>query len=495
VSEELVRLFYRFVHPSLPVLGSRQGFEKQRQKGNLPGFLLATVYLHGAHYWHTSPLSEYHDTPAHQHLVPQLCSYLTGESKTATLTTVQAALLFMHFPSRVLGPSAGQDFWKFSAMTVAMAQSINLHMEPDCWEHTPGEQKVRRVVSWAVFINDKWMAHWLSRPSHMHKLNFSVAPLTFADFSDDEDRIDVKAVSYGTSFLALSLLTDLLCDVIDTFYSVQSRFDRMPVSDVLSRARGFVDRLRQWKQDYPFPTLTDQAHQFTVQIGAFSVCLAIHCALHGAYKLAGSEDTNILAGNTVVSIRRDLVSVMQGIQKTRPLGLWLAHNKGVFVSIATSLFAIVQASEGDGPYAALRLAVLDFIDHLRGLAGEFVGGVGMFDFARWAIDQPMVVSILEALGDDSSVPVRAGSADGGSSAAESCGSSGNGIGNHGCGNPTFDVTFDRESRGSVTTTYSTTSPSMGGESITAYSTTTSPSSAEDTDAMSVTVFSVAEMTA
>lgn len=56
--DELIRLYYTYIHPSYPILEPEKVFQTRRAEGNLPGPLLAVVYIHGVQFWQHSPKAE-----------------------------------------------------------------------------------------------------------------------------------------------------------------------------------------------------------------------------------------------------------------------------------------------------------------------------------------------------------------------------------------------------------------------------------------------------
>jgi hypothetical protein len=98
--DELIDLYFTYVHPSYPIIGSKASFQRKRAEGALPASLLAVVLLHAANFWHLSPQSSVL-LPDNRALQPYVFSCLAFESRTPNLSVIQTALLFMQLVARI----------------------------------------------------------------------------------------------------------------------------------------------------------------------------------------------------------------------------------------------------------------------------------------------------------------------------------------------------------------------------------------------------------
>jgi hypothetical protein len=76
---------------------------------------------------------------------------------------------------------------------------------------------------WAVYAQDKWLAHWLGRPPHIGHDNWNVEPLGLDDFADDSGRIEVSMLEHVKVFVAFVEASVLLDEVLRVFYTVRSK--------------------------------------------------------------------------------------------------------------------------------------------------------------------------------------------------------------------------------------------------------------------------------
>ncbi len=112
---ELLDLYYRFVHPTLPILESRLAFEEALQKGMIPASLLAAVCASAACFWsHSDTLQGV--APIDRHSLAEFVFSSTGlETRTPTLRTVQALLLYLQLPPMIVREPNHPGYWASTA--------------------------------------------------------------------------------------------------------------------------------------------------------------------------------------------------------------------------------------------------------------------------------------------------------------------------------------------------------------------------------------------
>jgi hypothetical protein len=99
-----------------------------------------------------------------------------------------------------------------------MSQDIGLHVDPTSWG-IPVVDRHRRIrVWWMVYIQDRWAALGLGRPSYL-----STVPLpTTANISCASYQ-DLPSPASGVSqFIGMAKLTTILSDILSTFYSLRA---------------------------------------------------------------------------------------------------------------------------------------------------------------------------------------------------------------------------------------------------------------------------------
>jgi hypothetical protein len=99
--------------------------------------------------------------------------------------------------------------WTLLGITVSMAQTLGLHLDPTSWNLPTEEINTRRRLSWAVFAVDKWLASSFGRPTHISRNDWMVTELNLSDIEYGD--LTDSASSYVIEF---SKLTTILDDVL-----------------------------------------------------------------------------------------------------------------------------------------------------------------------------------------------------------------------------------------------------------------------------------------
>ncbi|KAJ8100970.1 fungal-specific transcription factor domain-containing protein [Lipomyces tetrasporus] len=335
---QLVGLYFRIVHPSLPILHKEEFLEKYyRNPSELSPSLLAGLYVFAINWWTYDADLVPFPRPPQSSLEALAQINLYREIDRPTLSTVQAGILLLQhqtFRNQVTRPSHS---WAMLSEVVAVAQEVGLHMDPTKWAIPEWERGVRKRLAWGLYIQDKWMALTFGRPSHIHKINWTVTNLEDDNFpdddglllasggnahggnGDDEDGLggddliiadnndnngSVNRETGKVMFMQLVNLTKILSDIMDEFHSAQSMADLFaedttstaptsggdvksdqhdPNSDVfrikrlLAKARPLQIRLKDWLEQLP-----DCLRMENITFGELSASGNLHLGYHAA---------------------------------------------------------------------------------------------------------------------------------------------------------------------------------------------------------------------
>ncbi|KAF1999077.1 hypothetical protein P154DRAFT_233612 [Amniculicola lignicola CBS 123094] len=400
---ELIDLYFKHIHPSYPILGSKRSFCKSRAEGTMPASLLAVVLIHGSYFWHLSSQSEM-PLPDRGALQPYVFSCLTFETRTPNVAVIQATLLFMQLPARFTRAPNHPGVWSVSTMLMGMVQDMGLHIEPSAWNITSDECKLRRVLWWAVFVHDKSMAHWLGRPSHIKNNDWNVEPLNLKDFTDDDGRLDVDCISWANSFIALASLSLVMADLLDDFYGVRSNFQTMEGAVAEEKGRFLLGRLHSWREVHTISRgLVTDAHHFTVQFAAITVELSIQRAVLGAKRPVGYQN-DFIPHEILDTISLSLFPLLDSLTHSALLtpSLWLNYSKGNLSMIGSLLISLILSSIDDGALNDRRSALLDFRSRLQILAIQHSSSHNL-EFALLPLRRLNLI-IEEIFGQRSSTP-------------------------------------------------------------------------------------------
>lgn len=244
--QALVDLYFRIVHPSFPVLHKKVFYEKySKSHREFSPPLLAGLYIHALQWWEYGRDLPTSSKPDASKLRAIATESLQGVLLRPKLSTVQACLLLAHSPG-AMSPA-------LHAQTLAAAHDTGLQLDCSNWSIPTWEKGVRKRLAWAVYGQDKWGALVTGRPSLIHAADWTVCPLTDADFperADDEDEEDGSAeVEQGRELCKeFATLSCLLSDILHRFYSARARLSLAsePPGTLIEAFTNLLYKLRSW---------------------------------------------------------------------------------------------------------------------------------------------------------------------------------------------------------------------------------------------------------
>ncbi|KAF4990007.1 hypothetical protein FDECE_14522 [Fusarium decemcellulare] len=366
----LLGLYYKYVHPSLPILVPREHIEASIAAGTIPASLVASIYSSAIPFWHRS--SELTDvTPiARSPLCDLIFRAVNLEARTPSLQTIQAMLLYMQLLPVYIREPNHPGFWALTCQLVGLAQEVGLHIDPANWNIRSSERHLRRILWWAVYMHDKWLAHWLGRPSHIDDRQFSVQPLTVDDFQEVAAQpMDVHLSNSTTAFVMLTRLTTVLSSVMDNFYTINQSSCVMSPEEALSRASQCQVQLRDCLAQQgsvllrPSRGINDYAFVFAYYGIAVSIQRALFACVGGTSYYDIDRETILF---------QNLFDVFEDLLKQNDLnGLWLSYCKSNMAIIGSFIITALLSSTDENVYET-RQAILDgFRGLLQQLADRF----------------------------------------------------------------------------------------------------------------------------
>ena len=184
----LVNLYFRFVHPILPVLSkSRLLKSYATNKMDIPASLrgamygLASAFLTQDQTLRDIPLISQAILFEHAHAA------LNRELDSPKLSTLQACLLLLHQQPEINGTTESPRIWMLACQASACAQSLGLHQDPSNWKMASWEKKLRKKLWWAAYVTDKWTSICHGNHPHLSDESFDTSDLEMDDLACDED--------------------------------------------------------------------------------------------------------------------------------------------------------------------------------------------------------------------------------------------------------------------------------------------------------------------
>ena len=245
-NDRLVKAFFEVVHPSLPILDPQLFSWSEAPSSLLAGVLaLAHPYCHDAQSINPWQFMDFNSQA------------LPIESRNAKLETVEAALLHAQRHTYMFRAPTMPGMWAEVGSIVGMSQDVGLNIDPSKWSISDDEKKRRKRLWWAVYIQDKWTALTLGRPSYIHDDQYDAEPLETTDMVPDLKTASSIRDLPARTFVAAARLTVILSDILSRLYTVMGakRLDSMELNECHDIANTFLSRLDRWKEEYLAPLL------------------------------------------------------------------------------------------------------------------------------------------------------------------------------------------------------------------------------------------------
>lgn len=252
----LVELYFRIVHPSFPIIHKKVFLEKHgRTYRELTPIGLGAVYVLALNWWSYSQTLSSLPKPNVADLERLVLRMLFEAHTRPKVSDVQGGLVLMQRPD--------VNSWAMTGHLVSITQNLGLHVNCSDWHIPTWERGVRKRVAWAIFMQDKWGALCYGRPSHIRLDDWDVQPLVSSDFpetsKDDNDEEGSAEVETGKqTFMHMVLLTEIVADLLDEFYTLKALRNLPDISTVLQKAKPLQMRLKAWHSNLPSSLAVDE---------------------------------------------------------------------------------------------------------------------------------------------------------------------------------------------------------------------------------------------
>ncbi|OCT54015.1 transcriptional activator protein DAL81 [Cladophialophora carrionii] len=381
--EALIRLYFRIVHPSFPILHKKVYLEKYgRTHREFSPPLLAAVYLLALNWWSYS--SELAKLPKPDVVELEDIAYRTLQdvSHRAKLSTVQAGLLLLQRPG-------SNQAWQLTSQLVAIGQDLGLHLDCSNWRIPTWEKGLRKRLAWALFLQDAWSALIYGRPPHICSSNWAVQPVISSDFpesaADEDGEEGSTEVEKGrTLFSAMITLTKMLSEVLEGLYSLRAEMEVKSAYDttkaILERAKPIQLKLRSWYAEMPEALRMD-----ATRVGKLSSVGYLHLAYFATEITLHRRILRSLSHNTdpyMIQICRSaakarLISAMDFFNRLKPEHLqsfWYFASKFNFALIGTfaGLCFVTSVSQEEAEFYQRRLQEYRWTLRVSNKSAEFL---------------------------------------------------------------------------------------------------------------------------
>ncbi|KAL1632846.1 hypothetical protein SLS56_003336 [Neofusicoccum ribis] len=253
--ERLIRLFWRVVQPSYPILYKKGFVEKYSKSYRLISApLLGAVYLNAINWWHFDPLLSTHPPPELSTLRRLTLHAIQNSYHRPRLSSIESMLLLLQCkPEDPLNPDHTFG-WGLCSQALAIGEACGLHLDASAWTIPDWERTLRKRLSWALYMQDKWTACAYGRPSHITDDEWGVKDLDRGDFADCESEPDDSTAQASLAgqeqFLQMVRLSKILDVILKKFYSVKGCVNQ-DTADLYTKAQPIIESLAEWYRSLP----------------------------------------------------------------------------------------------------------------------------------------------------------------------------------------------------------------------------------------------------
>ncbi|EPE27409.1 hypothetical protein GLAREA_04200 [Glarea lozoyensis ATCC 20868] len=363
----VIDAYYRHVHPTFPILEPQQLLKQAISEQRVPASLLGAIYTIALPFLDNLGQFTSGKKPDVYALYFYVTTALGYETMTPSLRTVQANVIILQTPPVIIREPNLPGAWTRTSSLLALGQEIGLHLDPTGWNIDRQEQKSRKIAWWIIYVQEKWLSHWLGYPSHILAHSWTVPPLAIGDFSDEKDTITFDMISSANKFIALTELTLILGDVLSSFYT--QRPARPNANQILLEdERRILHQLDEWKVrnrwsvTNPHKLPNEYFIVFAYSTIHLSVCRAVH---------AKTEFPIEATKERAMTVFDDLIHVLSNLQPQAVDMLWLSYCKGCLTFMGNFMITVMLSSVEDRSFESGKRRLDEYMALLERISKTF----------------------------------------------------------------------------------------------------------------------------
>lgn len=209
--------------------------------------LLAAVYLLALGYWNFDEELMPYPKPDTRFFEAMAFSSFHGAMHMPKLSAVQGGLLLTQYQTSMPDGGVDERYIHLTTQLVSLMYSLGLHLDCGDWDIPDWEIGLRKRMSWAVFMQDRWSSIFDARPCLINQENWGLLPLKIDDFPENEedDQDGSSEVAKGALvFIRMAELSSILSQCHSNIFSIRSR---MIIEKASDRLGTFMQRMyRLW---------------------------------------------------------------------------------------------------------------------------------------------------------------------------------------------------------------------------------------------------------
>ncbi|KAH9428579.1 hypothetical protein MCOR02_011129 [Pyricularia oryzae] len=244
LKDELIEVYFRKNHPAFPIL-DETAFLAAKERDSMQMIsptLLCYVYATSLIFWRSSPILRKHPRPDITYALNQSVSALQEDFHAASLSTVYAALLDLNGR-----PTTAVTYnTMLNGRVVAMAHLLGLNRDPERWDLSDQDKKLRARLWWGVLIHDRWSSFAYGVPPSIAQSQYDVPLPDKAVLSTPGVGPDRERDRAAEGFIALCGLTEILGDILPLLHDL-----RRKTVNTSRRRRDLESDLEEWESNLP----------------------------------------------------------------------------------------------------------------------------------------------------------------------------------------------------------------------------------------------------
>ncbi|CZR53606.1 related to CUTINASE TRANSCRIPTION FACTOR 1 BETA [Phialocephala subalpina] len=276
--DELIRSFFIWVAPIVPIVNQKHFMKRYHDPGNPPSVLLMqTMMLAGSRVCTEKHLLDAYgsETPAATLFYQRAKALHDADYEKDRVAVVQSLILMGWYWEEPSAVTKSVFYW--NALASSIAQGFGMHRSAKNSRLSNTDQRLWKRIWWTLFTRDRSIALALGRPIQIHLEDSDVDIINVDDFID-EDGSDTnwKHVLFFLEYVKLCRIMD---DILLQHYSTSSK-DRHPDAMALTRCDM---ALAEWLENCPQDLRWDPMNYDFWSAYLHCVYQTTSCTLHRAY--------------------------------------------------------------------------------------------------------------------------------------------------------------------------------------------------------------------
>lgn len=276
--DELIRSFFKWVAPIVPIVNRKHFMKRYHDPDNPPSILLMqTMMLAGSRFCAKKHLIDAYgsETPAATLFYQRAKALHDADYEKDRIAVVQSLILMGWYWEEPSVVTKSVFYW--NALASSIAQGFGMHRSAKNSRLSTADQRLWKRIWWTLFTRDRSIALALGRPIQIHLSDSDVEMINVDDFVD-EDGADTNW-RHVLFFLEYVKLCEIMDDILLQHYSTTSKV-RHPDAMVLTRCDM---ALGDWLENCPQDLRWDPSNYDFWSAYLHCVYHTICCTLHRAY--------------------------------------------------------------------------------------------------------------------------------------------------------------------------------------------------------------------